>query len=231
MPIGVPKVGFLLNGEEDAHWVDLYNRLYRDRILFMGSNLDDELANQLIGIMQYLYRENPRIEQNLYINSMGGGLLAGLAIFDNMRTISPKIIATCVGHASSMASCILCASDVRLALRHSQMMIHQPSTGLEGQALDINLESNQVAILRTKVCIFYSRMTGKNKCIITEDMDRDAFMSAKKSKEYGLIDQIIKEQGIYDDYIHPLPTGTFYADYPTNPAPAPVSAPQLEFSR
>jgi len=141
--------------------------------------------------MQFLNQENPLLDQHLYINSMGGSLLSGLAVYDTMRSIAPRMFTTCIGHASSMASFLLCSADYRFALKNSQMMIHQPATGLEGQALDIGLESGQVTILRTKVCGIYSKVTGQSKFLINDDMDRDAFMSAPESVKYGLIDSVI----------------------------------------
>jgi ATP-dependent Clp protease, protease subunit len=192
MPIGIPRVGFMLIGDEEAFWVDLYNRLYRDRILFLGADLDDELANQLIGLIQFLTIEDPTLDLNMFINSMGGSLVSGLGVFDTMRYMKSRMFTICIGTASSTASFLLCAGDRRFCFEHARMMIHQPQGGLRGQSLDLNEEATQVDIVRFRVCSLYSRITGNSRLLISDDMDRDCFMSPEESIDYGLIDNVLK---------------------------------------
>ena len=134
MPIGIPRVPYRLPGESHAQWVDLYNRLYRDRVLFLGSDLDDELANQMIGILAYLNIENPNERIFLYINSMGGAVMAGVGVFDTMQYVQPPVSTICIGLAASMASFVLAGGDRgnRVILPHGRVMLHQPAAGAEG---------------------------------------------------------------------------------------------------
>jgi ATP-dependent Clp protease, protease subunit len=206
MPLGVPRVPFELFGEEQAFWVDLYNRLYRDRLLFLGADLDDELSNQLVGLIQYLHRENPKMDLTMYINSMGGSLIAGLSIFDMIRSIKARMFTVCIGYASSTASFLLCSGDVRFCFPNSVMMIHQPIGGISGQSRDLDVESHQVDILRYRVSCIYSKITGNKRSLIADDMDRDCFMSPEESIDYGLIDKVLKE-------IKELPTQTNPREY------------------
>ena len=136
MPIGVPKVAYRLPGEAVPQWVDLYNRLYRERVLFLGSGLDDELANQLNGIMLYLSAEDSNKRLFLYINSPGGSVTAGLSVFDIMNYVDASVTTIGIGFAASMASFILAGGErgSRIALPHCRIMIHQPQGGMEGQA-------------------------------------------------------------------------------------------------
>ena len=136
MPIGVPKVPFRLPGEPSAQWVDLYNRLYRERVLFLCQELDDELANQLVGIMVFLTAEDNSKGLYIYINSPGGSVTSGIAVYDGMNYATIDITTICVGTAASMASFVLAGGEKgkRIALPHSRIMIHQPEGGNQGQA-------------------------------------------------------------------------------------------------
>jgi len=192
MPIGVPKVPFRLPGEPTAQWVDLYNRLYRERVLFLCQDLDDELANQLIGIMLYLNAEEKSKDLYVYINSPGGSVTCGIAVYDIINYINSDVTTLCVGTAASMASFILAggARGKRIAFPHSRIMIHQPEGGSQGQASEVLSESEEVIRIRRQVGQIYADRTGQSLSQISRDMDRDQFMSARESKEYGLVDHI-----------------------------------------
>jgi len=192
MPIGVPKVPFRLPGEPSAQWVDLYNRLYRERVLFLCQDLDDELANQLIGIMLYLNAEEKAKDLYVYINSPGGSVTCGIAVYDIINYVNSDVITLCVGTAASMASFILSggARGKRIAFPHSRIMIHQPEGGSQGQASEVLYESEEVIRIRRQVGKIYSDRTGQSLSQISRDMDRDQFMSAREAKEYGLVDHL-----------------------------------------
>ena len=192
MPIGVPKVPFRLPGEPDAQWVDLYNRLYRERVLFLCHDLNDELANQLIGIMLYLNAEESSKDFYIYINSPGGSVTCGIAVYDILNYIEADVITLCVGTAASMASFILAGGSrgKRIAFPHSRIMIHQPEGGSQGQASEVVSESEEVVRIRRQVGKIYSSRTGQSLARISKDMDRDQFMSAREAKEYGLVDHL-----------------------------------------
>mmetsp|Transcript_36970 Transcript_36970/g.56812 ORF Transcript_36970/g.56812 Transcript_36970/m.56812 type:complete len:258 (+) Transcript_36970:121-894(+) len=193
MPIGVPKVAYRVPGSNSADWVDIYNRLYRERIIFLGSEIDDELANQIIGVMLYLDKEDPYKPIYLYINCPGGSVISGLAIFDCMQFIRAEVVTINLGLAASMASFLLAAGSKgkRLALPSSRIMIHQPMGGAQGQAEDIKVEAAQVMKIRDNLVKMYSMMTGQTPQQIIKDLDRDNFMSAQEAREYGLIDRVL----------------------------------------
>nr|YP_009538377.1 proteolytic subunit 2 of clp protease [Capsosiphon fulvescens]AWX64066.1 proteolytic subunit 2 of clp protease [Capsosiphon fulvescens]AYV89983.1 proteolytic subunit 2 of clp protease [Capsosiphon fulvescens] len=199
MPIGVPKVPYRMPGDESAQWVDLYNRLYRERILFLCQDLDDELANQLIGIMLYLNSENKSKEICIYINSPGGSVTCGVGVYDAMNYIQSKITTICVGTAASMASFGATrkrklaggTKGSRVALPHSRIMIHQPEGGSQGQATVVLSESEEVLRIRDEVAQIYADRTGQTLDRISRDMNRDQFLSAREAKAYGLVDQIV----------------------------------------
>jgi ATP-dependent Clp protease protease subunit len=192
MPIGVPKVPFRLPGEPSAQWVDLYNRLYRERVLFLCQELDDELANQLIGIMLYLNAEEQNKGIYMYINSPGGSVTCGIAVYDAMNYIKSEVTTICVGTAASMASFILAGGDrgKRIALPHARIMIHQPEGGSQGQASEVLSESEEVIRIRRQVGRIYADRTNQPLSRISRDLDRDQFLSAQEAKDYGLIDQV-----------------------------------------
>lgn len=192
MPIGVPKVPFRLPGEPSAQWVDLYNRLYRERVLFLCQDLDDELANQLIGIMLYLNAEEKLKDLYIYINSPGGSVTCGIAVYDIMNYINSDVTTLCVGTAASMASFILAGGTrgKRIAFPHSRIMIHQPEGGSQGQASEVLSESEEVIRIRRQVGRIYADRTVQSLSQISRDMDRDQFMSAHEAKEYGLVDHL-----------------------------------------
>nr|YP_010264573.1 clp protease proteolytic subunit [Vandenboschia striata]UIO59660.1 clp protease proteolytic subunit [Vandenboschia striata] len=195
MPIGVPKVPFRLPGEEDAVWVDV-NRLYRERLLFLGQQVDDEIANQLIGIMMYLNGEDETKDMFLYINSPGGAVLPGISVYDAMQFVVPDVHTICMGLAASMGSSILTGGEItkRIALPHVRVMIHQPASSYyDGQAGECIMEAEEVLKLRDCITKVYVQRTGKASWVISEDMERDVFMSAKEAKNYGIVDLVASE--------------------------------------
>jgi ATP-dependent Clp protease protease subunit len=171
-----------------------YNRLYRERIIFLGRDVDDEIANQIVAVMLYLDSEDPGKDIVLYINSPGGSVTAGLAIYDTMQHIKSDVVTICVGLAASMGSFLLAAGakGKRLALPHSRIMIHQPSGGTRGQATDIEIEAREIIRIRHQLNQIYCDRTGQPLQKIEKDMDRDYFMSAQEAKDYGLIDRVIE---------------------------------------
>jgi len=183
-------------GEQYTQWIDIYNRLYRERIIFLGRDIDDEIANQIIAVMLYLDSEDPGKDIYLYINSPGGMVSSGLAIYDTMKHIKSDVVTICVGLAASMGSFLLSGGTKgkRLALPHSRIMIHQPSGGTRGQATDIEIEANEILRIRHQLNSIYAQNTGQSIEKIEKDMDRDFFMSAAEAKEYGLIDRVIEER-------------------------------------
>ncbi len=196
MPIGVPKVPYRMPGEQYTQWIDIYNRLYRERVIFLGKDIDDEIANQIIAVMLYLDSEDPGKDISLYINSPGGMVTSGLAIYDTMQHIKSDVVTICVGLAASMGSFLLAAGTKgkRIALPHSRIMIHQPSGGTRGQASDIEIEAREILRMRHQLNGIYAQNTGQPLPKIEKDMDRDFFLSAEEAKEYGLIDRVIDER-------------------------------------
>ena len=194
MPIGVPKVAYRVPGAPSADWVDIYNRLYRERIIFLGQEIDDEIANQIIAVMLYLDSEDNSKPIYLYINSPGGSVISGLAMYDTMKHIKSEVVTINVGLAASMSSFILAAGEKgkRLALPHSRIMIHQPMGGAQGQASDIEVEAQQILRIRKSLTEDYAEMSGRPYEKVLQDMDRDNFMSSYEAAEYGLIDRVIE---------------------------------------
>nr|YP_009548081.1 clp protease proteolytic subunit [Notholaena standleyi]AYW14627.1 clp protease proteolytic subunit [Notholaena standleyi] len=196
MPIGVPKVPFRLPGEEDAVRVDVYNRLYRERLLFLGQQVDDEIANQLIGIMMYLNGEDQGKDMYLYVNSPGGAVLAGISVYDAMQFVVPDVHTICMGLAASMGSSILAGGEItkRIALPHARVMIHQPASSYyDGQAGECVMEAEEALKLRDCITKVYAQRTGKPLWIISEDMERDVFSSAEEAQDYGVADLVALE--------------------------------------
>ncbi|OAB57584.1 ATP-dependent Clp protease proteolytic subunit [Phormidium willei BDU 130791] len=194
MPIGVPKVPYQMPGDTYTQWIDIYNRLYRERIIFIGRDIDDELANQVIAVMLYLASEDPDKDIMVYINSPGGVVSSGMAIYDTMQHIKADVVTICVGLAASMGSFLLAAGTPgkRLALPHSRIMIHQPSGGTRGQASDIQIEAKEILRIRHQLNGIYAANTGQPIEKIEKDMDRDFFLSAEEAKDYGLIDRVLE---------------------------------------
>ena len=173
--------------------MDIYNRLYRERIIFLGQEIDDEIVNQIIAVMLFSDSEDPEKPLYMYVNSPGGSVIAGLALYDTIQHISSQVITVNIGMAASMASFILGAGErgKRIALPHSRVMIHQPMGGSEGQAEDIRVEAEQILKIKGTLVTMYSQMTGQTREQILKDLDRDNYMSAQQALDYGLIDKIV----------------------------------------
>ena len=172
---------------------DIYSRLLKDRIVFLGTPVDDDVANVVIAQMLFLESEDPDKEINLYINSPGGSVTAGLAIYDTMQYVKPPVSTICMGQAASMGALLLAAGarGRRLSLPHSRIMIHQPSGGFGGQASDIELHAKEILRLKAKLNEILMKHTGQPLDRIEKDTDRDYFMGAGEAKEYGLIDEVV----------------------------------------
>mmetsp|Transcript_22433 Transcript_22433/g.38501 ORF Transcript_22433/g.38501 Transcript_22433/m.38501 type:complete len:276 (+) Transcript_22433:44-871(+) len=192
MHLGTPKVPYKGPGETRRQFIDIYNRLYKERVIFVGKQIDDEMANQIISVMLFLDSENQRDIQIL-INSKGGYVTSGLAIYDTSKHVKSDICTACVGHASSMASFLLSGGTKgkRFALRYSRIMIHQPRGGASGEAADALAERDQINRVRDMLYEMYSEQTGQPVEKLEQDMRRDFFMSAFEAKDYGLIDKVV----------------------------------------
>nr|YP_007890301.1 ATP-dependent Clp protease proteolytic subunit [Cistanche deserticola]AFZ99585.1 ATP-dependent Clp protease proteolytic subunit [Cistanche deserticola] len=195
MPIGVPKVPFRLPGEEDASWVDV-NRLYRARFLFLGQEVDSEISNQLVGLMVYLSIEDDTKDLYLFINSPGGWIIPGVAIFDIMQLVQPEVNTICIGLAASMGSFILVGGEItkRLALPHARVMIHQPASSFfKSQTGEFIMEAEEIMNLREILTRVYVQRTGKPLWVVSKDMERDVLMSATEAQAYGIVDLVAVE--------------------------------------
>lgn len=172
---------------------DIYSRLLKDRIIFMGTGIDDQISNVIIAQLLYLESEGPEKDIHLYINSPGGSVSAGLAIYDTLRYIKPEIETICIGQAASMAALILSAGTKgkRFALPHSRIMIHQPMGGFSGQASDIDIHAREILRLKGELNKILSENTGQPLDRIETDTDRDFFMSGEDAVEYGIVDSVI----------------------------------------
>jgi ATP-dependent Clp protease protease subunit len=194
MPIGTPSVPYRLPGSQYERWVDIYTRLGVERILFLGSEVNDAIANSLVAQMLYLDSEDNSKPIYLYINSPGGSVTAGLAIYDTIQYVKSDVVTICVGLAASMGAFLLGAGTKgkRLALPHSRIMIHQPLGGTsQRQASDIEIEAREILRIKDMLNQSMADMTGKDLAKIEKDTDRDYFMSAAEAVEYGLIDRVI----------------------------------------
>jgi ATP-dependent Clp protease protease subunit len=189
----IPMVIEQSNRGERAY--DIYSRLLKDRIIFLGSGINDVVANTVIAQLLFLAAEDPEKDISLYINSPGGSITAGMAIFDTMQFIKPDVSTICVGMAASMGAFLLAAGEKgkRYALPNSEVMIHQPLGGAEGQASDIEIRAKRILKLRDKLNHILADRTGQPLERIEKDTDRDYFMSAAESAEYGLIDKVIEK--------------------------------------
>ena len=194
MPIGTPSVPYRLPGSQYERWVDIYTRLGVERILFLGSEVNDAIANSLVAQMLYLDSEDNSKPIYLYINSPGGSVTAGLAIYDTIQYVKSEVVTICVGLAASMGAFLLGAGTKgkRLALPHSRIMIHQPLGGTaQRQASDIEIEAREILRMKDQLNKQLADMSGQTIEKITKDTDRDYFLSADDAKAYGLIDRVI----------------------------------------
>ena len=171
---------------------DIYSRLLKDRIVFLGGEIYDEMANLIVAQMLFLEMENPDADISFYINSPGGSVTAGMAIFDTMRYIKPQVRTVCVGMAASMGAFLLMAGEKgkRFALPNAEVMIHQPSGGAQGQTTDVTIHAEWLLKTKKKMNGLMSEMTGQPLEIIERDVERDHFMTAEEALRYGIVDQI-----------------------------------------
>jgi ATP-dependent Clp protease protease subunit len=172
---------------------DIYSRLLRDRIIILGNPIGDDLANLVVAQMLFLESEDPEKDIYMYINSPGGSVTAGLAIYDTMQYIKPEVSTLCVGQAASMAAWLLSAGTKgkRFALPHARIMIHQPLGGVQGQATDIDIQAREIIRLREQMNNILVKHTGQSLKKIEKDTDRDLFLTGKQAVEYGLVDEVI----------------------------------------
>jgi ATP-dependent Clp protease protease subunit len=172
---------------------DIFSRLLKERIIFLPSYIEDDMANLVIAQMLFLEAEDPDKDVYLYVNSPGGSVTAGMAIYDTMQYVKPAVSTICMGQAASMGALLLCAGakGKRFALPHSRIMIHQPLAGVQGQATDIDIQAREILRIRDELNRILVNHTGQPVDRISRDTDRDFFMTAEQAKEYGIVDQVI----------------------------------------
>jgi ATP-dependent Clp protease protease subunit len=172
---------------------DIYSRLLKDNIIFLGTPIDDQISNLIVAQLLFLEAEDPEKDINLYINSPGGSITAGMAIYDTMQFIRPDVTTICVGQCASMAALLLAAGakGKRFALPNSRILIHQPSGGSQGQATDIRIQAEEILRMRELTSQIIAKHTGQTYDRVENDVERDKIMSAMQAKEYGLIDEVI----------------------------------------
>ena len=172
---------------------DIYSRLLKDNIIFLGTPIDDQIANLIVAQLLFLEAEDPEKDINLYINSPGGSVTAGLAIYDTMQFIRPDVTTICVGMCASMGALLLTAGakGKRFALPNSRILIHQPSGGMQGQATDVRIHAEELIRIRELTSEILAKHTGQDMAQIERDVERDRYLSAVQAKEYGLIDEVI----------------------------------------
>jgi len=187
VPIVVEQTG---RGERSY---DIYSRLLRDRIVFLGYPISDDVANLVTAQLLFLESEDPEKEINFYINSPGGSVTAGLAIYDTMQFVKPPVSTLCLGQAASMAAILLLAGarGRRYGLPHSRILMHQPLGGAQGQAVDLDIQAREILRIRELINDIVARHTGQNLHRVAKDTDRDLFLTASQAVEYGLIDEVI----------------------------------------
>lgn len=183
------------DGRQERSW-DIYSRLLKDRIIFLGTPVDDFVANSIIAQFLFLQMEDPKKDIHMYVNSPGGSVTAGMAIYDTMKFMSCDVVTYCIGQASSMASVLLAAGTKgkRYALPHSRIMIHQPSGQATGQTSDISIAAKEILRWKKTLNELLAQCTGKSIEQIEKDSDRDFFMSAEEAKNYGILDEVIQHK-------------------------------------
>jgi ATP-dependent Clp protease protease subunit len=187
----IPQV--IENTSRGERGFDIYSRLLRERIIFLTGPVEDHVASVIVAQLLFLEAENPKKEIAMYINSPGGVVTSGLAIYDTMQFIRPKVSTLCIGQAASMGSLLLCAGEagMRFALPNARVMVHQPSGGFQGQASDIVRHAEDIMKIKRRLNEIYVRHTGKGFEVIEATLDRDHFMSAEEAREFGLVDQVV----------------------------------------
>ena len=195
----IPMVVEQSNRGERAY--DIYSRLLKERIIFVTGPVEDYMASVIIAQLLFLEAENPKKEVSMYINSPGGVVSSGLAIYDTMQYIKPEVSTLCIGQAASMGSLLLAAGapNKRFSLPNSRIMVHQPSGGFQGQASDIERHAQEILSLRSRLNDIYVKHTGQSLKSIEKALDRDTFMTASDSKEFGIIDKVVNSRLISDD--------------------------------
>jgi ATP-dependent Clp protease protease subunit len=190
IPIVVEKEG----GGERAY--DIFSRLLKDRIIFLGDQVTDDIANLIVAELLFLEAQDSEQDIQIYINSPGGSVTAGLAIYDTMQYVKPDVATICVGQASSMGAVLMAAGakGKRFSLPNSRLMIHQPMGGFRGQATDIEIHAKEIMFLKERLLSILEEHTGKDKKTLKRDMERDFFMSADEAVQYGLIDSVVKRR-------------------------------------
>jgi ATP-dependent Clp protease protease subunit len=190
----IPQV--IENTSRGERGFDIYSRLLRERIIFLTGPVEDNMATVIIAQLLFLEAENPKKEINMYINSPGGVVTAGLAIYDTMQFIKPKVTTLCTGQAASMGSLLLCAGDagMRYALPNARIMVHQPSGGFQGQASDILRHAEDIMKVKQRLNNIYVKHTGHDYDLIEKTLDRDHFMSAEEAKEFRIVDHVIEKR-------------------------------------
>ncbi len=188
---------------------DIYSRLLKERIIFLPTYIEDDMANLVIAQLLFLEAEDPDKDVYLYVNSPGGSVTAGLAIYDTMQYVKPAVATICMGQAASMGALLLAAGakGKRFALPHSRIMIHQPLAGVQGQATDIDIQAREILRLRDELNRILVQHTGQAVERIKQDTDRDFFMTADQAKEYGLVDHVIASHGPLLKAVQPAATG------------------------
>jgi ATP-dependent Clp protease, protease subunit len=175
---------------------DIYSRLLKDRIIFLGTPIDDEAANLIIAQLLFLESEDPDKDIFFYLNSPGGHISSGMAIYDTMRYIKPPVVTVCVGQAASMGALLLAAGEKgkRAALPHSRIMIHQPLGGFQGQATDIDIQAREILRLKDELNVILSNLTSQPLDKIQMDTERDYYMTTQQAREYGIIDEVFEKR-------------------------------------
>ena len=195
----IPMVVEQSNRGERAY--DIYSRLLKERIIFVTGPVEDYMASVIIAQLLFLEAENPKKEISMYINSPGGVVSSGLAIYDTMQYIKPEVSTLCIGQAASMGSLLLAAGapNKRFSLPNSRVMVHQPSGGFQGQASDIERHAQEILSLRSRLNDIYVKHTGQNLKSIEKALDRDTFMTASDSREFGIIDKVVDSRELSSD--------------------------------
>jgi ATP-dependent Clp protease protease subunit len=193
----MPVIPYVVEqNQRGERFFDIYSRLLRDRVIFLGSDINDDVANVIVAQLLFLEAEDPDHDIHLYINSPGGSITAGLAIYDTMRFVRPHINTTCIGQAASMGAWLLAAGEPgkRTALTNARVMIHQPMGGARGQAADIEIQAKEILMLRDKMNEILAGLTSKSAEQIALDTERDYYMSAEEALKYGLVDRVMGER-------------------------------------
>jgi ATP-dependent Clp protease protease subunit len=203
----VPMVVEQTNRGERAY--DIYSRLLKERIIFLTGPVEDHMASLVVAQLLFAEAENPKKEISMYINSPGGVVTSGLAIYDTMQFIRPPVATLCVGQAASMGSLLLCAGEpgMRYALPHSRIMVHQPSGGFQGQASDIERHAKEILAIRQRLNEIYAKHTGQPVQVIADALERDNFMTSEAAKKFGLIDEVLSKRLNSDDNTPSSPRG------------------------